>query len=142
MSNDVTYRSATLDDVPNILALWERAAEPRSTDSARALAIAIEHDADLVIVAVSDGGIIASLVSGWDGWRGNMYRLAVDADHRRQGIAEELVRRAEEVLRQRGVERITSLVIVDAPGAARFWETAGYEADGSVQRYAKNLGQH
>jgi len=140
MSTHVTYRSAVLDDIPAVLALWERAAQPRATDNAAALRLAIEHDAELVILAIAGGAVVGTLVAGWDGWRGNMYRLAVDPDYRRRGIAEELVHRAEDVLRLRGAQRITSLVLADELAAARFWQSVGYESDPSVERHAKNLG--
>jgi ribosomal protein S18 acetylase RimI-like enzyme len=34
---------------------------------------------------------VGTLVAAWDGWRGNMYRLAVLPEHRRAGIGRELV---------------------------------------------------
>jgi ribosomal protein S18 acetylase RimI-like enzyme len=37
-------------------------------------------------VAEGDGEIVGALIAAWDGWRGNMYRLAVREGHRREGI--------------------------------------------------------
>ena len=69
--------------------------------------------------------LVGSLMGGWDGWRGQMYRLAVDPEYRRHGIARRLVQAVEARLEARGAERITSLVFVDEPGAAEFWQRAG-----------------
>ncbi|MGB3491615.1 MAG: GNAT family N-acetyltransferase, partial [Elainellaceae cyanobacterium] len=54
--------------------------------------------------------MIGTLIAGFDGWRGNMYRLVVHPDYRRWGIATALVTEAEARFRQQGVKRITILV--------------------------------
>ena len=41
------------------------------------------------------GAIVGALIAAWDGWRGNMYRLAVDKGHRREGIGLALTRAGE-----------------------------------------------
>lgn len=47
-----------------------------------------------LLVAERDGEIVGALIAAWDGWRGNMYRLAVRDGHRRQGIGFALRARA------------------------------------------------
>jgi ribosomal protein S18 acetylase RimI-like enzyme len=39
-----------------------------------------------LLVAEHGGEIVGALIAGWDGWRGNMYRLAVSERHRREGV--------------------------------------------------------
>jgi GNAT superfamily N-acetyltransferase len=68
-----------------------------------------------------------------------MYRLAVDPEYRRQGIASRLVEAVETRLRALGAERITSLVFVQEPGAADFWQRAGYRPDPATERYTRDL---
>lgn len=88
----------------------------------------------------SDGDRIAgTLIGGWDGWRGNMYRLAVDPGYRRMGVARRLVEEVEARLRELGAERITSLVFTDEAGAPDLWRSLGYEPDPAVECYAKDL---
>lgn len=73
-------------------------------------------------------------MGGWDGWRGQMYRLAVDPAYRRRGVARQLVEAVETALRARGAKRITSLDFKDEPGAAEFWQSAGYSPDPATER--------
>jgi ribosomal protein S18 acetylase RimI-like enzyme len=136
----IEYRPCELSDTPAVLEFWRRAgAIARPTDDAEGLAARLERDADLFLLALAEGTVIGTLMGGWDGWRGNMYRLVVDPRHRRKGVAKELVDRVEEALCRRGARRITSLVFHDEPGAADFWRSAGYEPDAAVTRYAKDL---
>jgi GNAT superfamily N-acetyltransferase len=68
-----------------------------------------------------------------------MYRLAVRADQRWQGIGIALTRAGEEYLRTCGVRRVTALVAFDDDVAGAFWESAGYPRDGEIGRRVRNL---
>ncbi|HLZ69852.1 MAG TPA: GNAT family N-acetyltransferase [Dehalococcoidia bacterium] len=138
----LTLRPCRIEDIPAVLALWQRAgAVPRPTDHAAALRLRLERDAELFLLALDGDRLAGSLLGGWDGWRGNMYRLAVDPDYRRTGVARRLVLAVESALRAKGAERITSLVFEAEPGAAAFWRNAGYAPDPATRRYAKDLPQ-
>jgi ribosomal protein S18 acetylase RimI-like enzyme len=39
-----------------------------------------------LLVAERGDQIVGALIAGWDGWRGNMYRLTVRESRRREGI--------------------------------------------------------
>jgi len=99
----------------------------------------LQRDATLFVLAWDDTRLAGTLLGGWDGWRGNMYRLAVHPDYRRRGIAALMVQQVEAELRRLGAERITSLVFTAEPGAAQFWARAGYAPDPATQRFAKDL---
>jgi ribosomal protein S18 acetylase RimI-like enzyme len=138
----ITLRPCRDEDVEEVLALWQRAeAVPRPTDRPDALLRRLERDRELFVLAWDGERLVGSLMGGWDGWRGNMYRLAVDPAYRRQGIARRLVAEVESRLRDLGCERITSLVFVDEPGAADFWRNVGYTPDPATSRYTKNVSQ-
>jgi len=123
-----------------VLALWRRAeAVPRPTDNAAALRLRLERDAELFQLAWDGERLAGTLLGGWDGWRGNMYRLAIDPAYRRRGVARLLVTAVEAALRAKGCERITSLVFENEPRAAEFWLSAGYAPDPATRRYAKDL---
>jgi ribosomal protein S18 acetylase RimI-like enzyme len=92
-----------------------------------------------LLVAELDGEIVGALIAAWDGWRGNMYRLAVRDGRRRQGIGLALTRAGEDYLRQCGARRITALVAFDDEVASRFWESAGYPQDREIGRRVRNL---
>ncbi len=138
----IALRPCRTEDIAAVLALWRRAgAVPRPTDNLSALMRRLELDAELFLLAWDGERLVGTLLGGWDGWRGNMYRLAVDPDYRRMGVARRLVEAVEAALRAKGAERITSLVFEAEPGAAEFWQSAGYAPDLAARRYAKNLTQ-
>lgn len=90
-------------------------------------------------MAEVDGAVVGTLIAGWDGWRGNMYRLAVHPAHRRRGIARALIEEAHARLRAKGCVRITALVGSGQPEAEATWRAAGYEVDRNVDRHVRNL---
>jgi ribosomal protein S18 acetylase RimI-like enzyme len=92
-----------------------------------------------LLVAERGGEIAGALIAGWDGWRGNMYRLAVREGHQREGIGIALTRAGEEHLRNCGVRRITALVAFEDEVAGAFWESAGYPQDHDIGRRVRNL---
>jgi ribosomal protein S18 acetylase RimI-like enzyme len=99
----------------------------------------LSRDADSLIVAEADGAIVGALIAASDGWRGNMYRLAVHAERRRAGIGLALVRGGEQHLRRRGTSRVTALVAHEDDVAVSFWQAAGYPQDGEIARHVRNL---
>ena len=130
-------RSATVDDITAVLAFWDDAAEPTSTDSAEVLAGLLQRDPDALIVAVGDGRIIGTVIAGWDGWRGAIYRLAVDAEHRRDGLGRLLLRAAEDHLTQLGARRLHAIVVGSNVSGVAFWEASDWAVQQGQLRYAK-----
>src|ERR1700722_2589808 len=130
-------RPATPDDVAPVLAFWLRAAEPTSTDSAEALAGLLRHDPGALIVAEADGRIVGSVIAGWDGWRGAIYRLAVAPEHRRRGLGQSLLRAAEERLAALGGRRLHAIVMEANTNAVAFWDATDWEHQAGQLRFAK-----
>ena len=136
----IVLRPATADDIAAVLAFWADAtAEPSSTDDTDGLERLLAQSPGALIVAVDDGTIVGSVIAGWDGWRGTLYRLAVAPAHRRRGIATALVSEAEQDLHARGVRRM-HLIVGNAGGqdAVDFWRSARYEPTDQL-RMVKNL---
>jgi ribosomal protein S18 acetylase RimI-like enzyme len=138
---DFVVRACRPDEASAVLELWERtrsghATRPDRLDDVRRL---ISHDADSLLVADAGGAILGALIAGSDGWRGNMYRLAVHVDHRRAGIGLALVRAGEQHLGRQGTNRVTVLVAHEDDIAVSFWEAAGYPQDHEIGRHVRNL---
>jgi ribosomal protein S18 acetylase RimI-like enzyme len=138
---DFVVRACAAEEAPAVLQLWRGArtgyatTDDRLTDVQRLLA----QTPGSLLVADCDGTIVGALIAAWDGWRGNMYRLAVRSEHRRLGIGMALVRAGEQHLRSRGAHRITALVGYDDDTASAFWESAGYPRDPVMGRRVRNL---
>jgi ribosomal protein S18 acetylase RimI-like enzyme len=138
----ITVRRCRVPDVPAVLDLWERARSDHASTPDRLgdveRLLAAESPAAL-LVAELEREIVGALIAAWDGWRGNMYRLAVRDGHRREGIGLALTHAGEDYLRSRGARRVTALVAFDDEAAAGFWDAAGYPQDRRIGRRVRNL---
>jgi ribosomal protein S18 acetylase RimI-like enzyme len=136
----VAIRACRGEEIPTVLALWREAeAHPSATDDPGSLTALLDRDPESLLVAEADGAIVGALIAAFDGWRGNLYRLAVAPSERRRGIATGLVRAGEERLRAKGARRITALVVAADDPAVAFWPAAGYRHDERMARYVKTL---
>jgi ribosomal protein S18 acetylase RimI-like enzyme len=135
-----TIRCASETNIAAVLALWRQTGGPASaTDDEEALRTLLEHDQDALLIAEASNELIGSLIAGWDGWRGSFYRLAVDSDRRRQGIATALVRAGEERLRGLGARRLTAIVRSDEDDAIALWSAVGYTQQTERTRFIRML---
>ena len=137
----MTVRPAVQADLAEVLALWSRARSTGAStpDDETILRGLLERDPGALLVAERDGELVGTLIAGWDGWRGNMYRLAVAPELRRQGIASRLIGEGERRLRAAGARRVTALVWRDDDQAAGVWAATGYGDDAGVARFVRNL---
>ena len=137
----ITYRHATEVDVEAVLALWSRAAEDsgRPADDAGQLRRLINRDPHALELAVDGDAIVGTLLSGFDGWRCALYRLAVDPARRGQGIASALLEHAEQRFRELGATRSLAMVLDANELGAGFWRSHGYEPQAEWSRWAKPL---
>jgi ribosomal protein S18 acetylase RimI-like enzyme len=136
----LALRPALPDDITAVLAFWaEATAEPSNTDDVGGIAGLLERSPGSLVLAVDGEVIVGSVIAGWDGWRGTIYRLAVAPDYRRRGIATRLVHEAEAQLRAHGVRRM-HLIVSRAGGEAAesFWTSVDYTPTDQV-RMVKNL---
>src|SRR5438128_4498177 len=137
----IVIRPCRFEECPAVLALWERAgAIPSPTDTLAELRRLVQTHGDGFLVAIQQGAIVGSVIGGWDGWRGNIYRLAVAPEARRLGLARRLVREAERVLWRKGARRLSALVGRHEAQAVAFWDAladAGYQRDPRMMRYVK-----
>ena len=101
--------------------------------------ITVNSAAASLILADFGGVVAGSIIAGFDGWRGNIYRLAVHPDFQRRGIARRLVSEAEQWLIGQGAKRVGAVVEKDHPWAVGFWESAGFTLEPLDLRYVKNL---
>ena len=140
MNDDPVVRCGTPEDVESVLRLWREAATVVSTtDDVDALRTLLERDPDALRIAEVADRAVGTLIVGWDGWRANLYRLAVLPAWRRRSIAKRLVVDAEARLRSMGGRRAAAVVVADHEPAAVFWRAMGYVLDERVGRFAKML---
>jgi ribosomal protein S18 acetylase RimI-like enzyme len=137
----VEIRAAGTEDVEAVLTVWAeaRSQAAQTPDDPEAVGRLLDRDPGALIVAEEDGRIVGALIAAWDGWRGNVYRLAVLPSHRRQGLARRLVEAGHERLHELGARRVTALVGGEEGAAHRLWRAVGYQRDEFVHRFVRNL---
>jgi len=135
-------RAFALGDIDGTRELW-RATEGIGRgpgDEPAPLARFLARNPGLSQVAIAGGAVagdvVGALLCGHDGRRGFIYRLAVHPDHRRRGLAEEMVRRALDGLRAEGIERCLAFVLRENGGATEFWTAVGGERHGDLEIYS------
>ena len=124
-----------------VLDLWALArSEHASTQDHREdIEPLVDGSPAALLVAEAAGQVVGAVIAAWDGWRGNIYRLAVDDAYRRQGVGLKLAQAAEDYLRGCGARRVTALVAYDDETAGSFWDAAGYPQDAEIGRRVRNI---
>lgn len=137
-----SIRQAKATDVPAVLALWLDAdAEPTHTDDAASLGRLLDHDRGALLVAEAGGRVVGSVIAGWDGWRGSLYRLAVAPDYRRHGLGRRLLDEAERHLAVSGATRLQAIVVETDAQATAFWRASHWEEQVERLRFVKGAGR-
>ena len=142
MAARLTIRRCRSTECALVLGVWKEAGSMTSvTDTVEVLARLLQLENTALFIAEHKDRLVGTVIAGWDGWRGNLYRLAVIPAYRRQGLARLLVNEAESFLAAQGAQRIGGLVAREGPSAVSFWDAmadAGYARDESFVRYAKS----
>ena len=133
-----TIRTARPSDVESVLSLWtDSDAEPTHTDDSEGLNTLLANDPEALAVAVDGTDIVGSVIAGWDGWRGSIYRLVVSPSHRRLGLASQLLAYAEARLTSVGAVRLQAIVVETDLLAVGFWNATGWEEQVERLRFVR-----
>jgi ribosomal protein S18 acetylase RimI-like enzyme len=141
--NPVTplVRAFAAGDREAVLALWREVfgyTEARNHPE-KTLDDKLAMNDGLLFVAVGEAGLMGTLLAGYDGHRGWLYRAAVLPRARRRGVGRALVESAEAALRARGCAKINLQTHVGNAAAEAFWNRLGYSTEPRVSM-GKDLG--
>jgi ribosomal protein S18 acetylase RimI-like enzyme len=134
MTEPIEIRPYNSADESEVLSLWRVAFpdDPPQYNLSRSIQIKMATQPDLFFVATEDGRVVGTVLAGFDGYRGWIYRVAVDQSVQRRGIGTALVRRAEEELIARGVPKINLQIRTSNHAVVAFYERLGYVVEQRV----------
>ena len=120
-------------DESAVIDLWHRCGLVRPwNDPGKDIARKLHVRPDLFLVGVIDQTIIATAMAGYEGHRGWINYLAVAPEHRRAGIARQIMNEAERLLREAGCPKINLQVRSTNKEAIEFYRAIGYSIDDVV----------
>jgi ribosomal protein S18 acetylase RimI-like enzyme len=127
---NVVVRAFAVGDTEAVVALWRAAGLTRPwNDPYRDIARKLQVQPELFLVAEADadGGIVGSVMAGYDGHRGWLHYLAVEQAAQGLGIGRMLVAEAERLLEAKGCPKVQLMVRPDNASARGFYAALGYE---------------
>jgi ribosomal protein S18 acetylase RimI-like enzyme len=130
------------DDYSAARSLWEHAGSGihvRRSDEPGEIQKKLQRDPDLFLVAESDGKLIGTVIAGFDGRRGMIYHLAVEAAFRKHGTGSLLMDEVERRLKAKGCIKCYLMVANDNESAMRFYEARQWERMDTITTFGKEL---
>jgi ribosomal protein S18 acetylase RimI-like enzyme len=129
----MNVRPYSAEDEEAVIKLWNRCDLVRPwNDPKLDISRKMKVQPDLFLVGVLDHKIIATAMGGYEGHRGWVNYLAVDADYQRQGLGREMMAHLEERLLGLGCPKINLQVRVGNSTALAFYDKIGYKEDRAV----------
>jgi len=108
--------------------LWEDVlnyTSPRNNPSA-AIERKLNANDGLFFVAEETGAVAGTILAGYDGHRGWIYSLAVQANQRHRGIGTALLKHAIEELKIRGCPKINLQILIENKTVQEFYRKNGF----------------
>lgn len=133
-------RRLTISDYDEMIKLWERSSlpfKPKGRDSRQETKRQMNSNPKLFLGAFEGNALVGTVVGSYDGRKGWINRLAVDLEYRRQRIAQLLVARIEDALREKGAKIICALVEESNLGSISLFEKLGYVTDRGILYLSK-----
>lgn len=129
-------------DYQPALDLWSNAGPGihiRRSDEPAEIEKKLLRDPDLFLVAEAQGQLIGTVIGGFDGRRGLIYHLAVQAGFRKHGVGGLLMDEVERRLKAKGCLKVYLMVASDNENAIGFYKERGWQPMDPILTYAKDL---
>ena len=138
---DIQFRFAALSDIDELISFWSINSENanRPIDTRELVMQLIEKDSEALTVAIKESRIIGTVIAGWDGWRGSIYRLTVENSARRSGLGTQLMTLAEQRLMRLGAQWVSAMVLDSNHEAHPFYSSLNYTKQVEWHRWIKDL---
>ena len=131
MKMAITVRPFATSDRAAVVALWRDvfADDPPWNEPQEMIDRKLTVQPELFLVAESGGRVFGTVLGGFDGVRGWIHHLAVDASQRRKGIARSLMEAAEQGLKKLGCPKVNLQVRATNLLVIEFYRSLGYNVE-------------
>jgi ribosomal protein S18 acetylase RimI-like enzyme len=134
-------RKIAISDYESLINFWISMEGARlvDADSKESIERYLERNPGLSFIALEGGRVVGSVLAGHDGRRGYLFHFAVAEDLRGTGLAQELLNRAFDGLREIGISRCFGFVLSENNRAKKLAELSGWERVDEFQVYSQWL---
>ena len=138
------YREMRLSDYEDVISLWQESegVKLRDADSKQGINKYLARNPGLSFVAVQEGVISGTIMSGHDGKRGYVQHLAVAPSLRMSGIATELLSRCIGALKSEGIIKSHIHVLSNNEQAQNYWSNRGWSKRTDIEVFSFINGGH
>ena len=143
-NSELRFRIMTIADYEKVYDLWmscKNMGFNNLDDSREGIEKFLLRNPNTSYVAEEADRIVGIALCGHDGRRGYIYHMSVAEDHRRQGIAGELLERCLAALKEEGINKAALLVFNRNEAGNAFWESRGFTVREDVKYRNKALAE-
>jgi ribosomal protein S18 acetylase RimI-like enzyme len=137
------FEEMRIENYDEITDLWSKTEDIELTvgDSKESLHKYLNRNPGMSFVCIDDStGLMAgTILAGHDGRRGFIYHAAVAKQHRKKGVAKELIRLSTDALRKEGIQRCSLMVHTGNGKACTFWKANGWRQRNELIMFSKDL---
>ncbi|SHK19179.1 GNAT family N-acetyltransferase [Paramaledivibacter caminithermalis] len=141
MCKEIRINVFEIKDYDNVYKLWEEIF-PDSTDSSYSkeqIELFLSRNPGASFFAEIDGKVVGAVLAGYDGRRGYIHHLGVLESYRRKNIGKMLMDKAEEALRNAGMNKVHLFVFKDNINAKAFYNNIGFKQRYDLDMFSKAL---
>lgn len=89
----------------------------------------IKRDPESILIAKDGKNIVGCVFIVEDGWNGFIWRLSVKKTYRERGVGKKLMKRAEEIIRSRGIKESSLFIDVKKDFLKEWYKKQNYEGN-------------
>ncbi|MGB9906313.1 MAG: GNAT family N-acetyltransferase, partial [Candidatus Saccharicenans sp.] len=113
--------------------------KPKGRDSREEISRQLQQPEIIFLVAEAEGRVIGTVLASHDGRKGWINRLAVDPSVRGRGLAQKLVRLAEQELEKEGLRMFAALIEEDNLPSIKLFQKLGYVHHPEIKYFTRKL---
>lgn len=141
---EVIIRPFRMEDYDPVIELWQACdlpLKPKGRDSLEEISRQLQRPEIIFLVAEVEGRVVGTVLASHDSRKGWINRLAIDPSYRGRGLAQELVRRAEQELEREGLRMFAALIEEDNLPSIRLFEKLGYVYHPEIKYFTRKQSE-